>query len=318
MKDNMKTGYILCTVAKNEEKYFPKTASDVLSQICPPKIWLLLDDGSTDQTSQFMKELTSKYKWVYYYRYSGPRNKDLGRHLACIKNKATEIAITIALRKKILYEYIGILDADIRIAHQFYESLMNHMRKKPEIGLISAEIEEIDMEGNLYLKNGRADIPGGATMFCRRQCFDDIGGIDPESYPFDAILVAKAKLMRWLTERSKSITALQMRKTSTMYGVKKGYAYEGEKVFFLRYNLFYVLARAIYIALTESLSCGFAFFVGYAKKVLNSDDRLKDKELINYFRRTRFREIVRYKLQYILKQFKRMFFSFAQIFKRVS
>lgn len=311
----MNLEYILCTVARNEKVYFSKTASDVLAQSQRPRLWVLFDDQSIDRTTDLMKALALEHSWIHYHRYSGFRSKELGMHLARIKCHATRLAIQIASEEKISYEFIGILDADIRISPQFYERLMIRMYEGPKIGLISAEIEEVDKDGNLYLKNGRADIPGGATLFCRRQCFNDIGGIDPELYPFDAILVAKAKLMHWQTERSKKITALQMRKTSTMYGVKRGYAYEGEKVFFLRYNIFYVLARTICISLTEGLNYGLAFFGGYAKKVLSFDNRLKDKELINYFRGERFREIVRYKLQNIIKQFKRIFFSFVQLFK---
>jgi len=289
--------YLLCTVAKNEEVFLPKLASDILQQSQRPSLWVLLDDRSCDGTAEIMKSLNLENPWIRYYKYNARRGKDLGMHLAMLKSYATHLTIEIAVKEKIEYEFIGILDSDIHIDSRFFEKMIDKMIGNCNIGLISAEIQEFAKDGSLYLKHSRLDLPGGATMLCRRRCFEDVGGVDPNAYPFDAIIVARAKLRNWETKRLKDVTAIQRRKTSSANGMKKGYEYESEKVFFLRYNFLYILARAAYISICSRVDYGFFFFWGYMKKLIKGGKKLLDKELIKYFRRDRFYEIIRYRFR---------------------
>ena len=287
---------ILCTVAKNEEKCFPGLASDVLGQSERPALWVLLDDHSTDQTSRIMRGLAQRYEWIRYHTYEGPASTQLGMHLAELKCCASTLAVDTAFKEKIQFRYIGLLDADVRLPASFYERMIRRMAQNPAIGIISPRILEFADNGELYLKVSRGDLPGCAAMLCRRKCFEDIGGVDTRAYPEDAIMVVRARLRGWQTIRAADIKVIHMRKTSSAPGLKRGYVFEGEKVFFLRYPFLYVLLRAIYIAITLGFDCAYAFVHGYLSRLLNGDERLDDKELVGYFRKTRPREIVKYRL----------------------
>jgi glycosyltransferase involved in cell wall biosynthesis len=285
LKENR--GYILCTVARNEERYLPNLAAAILSQSQRPLLWVLLDDQSTDETTNQMKELAMNHPWIYYYRYEGNRSSQLGMHLAAIKSCATKLAIQICSQKNISYEFIGIIDADIQIDTDFYEKMIDRMIEEPSIGLISARLRELCKNDKIQLRKSRDDLPGCATIICRKKCFKDINGIDPSLYPEDAIMIAKANLKNWKTERHKELTAFQLRRTSSSKGMRNGFIYEGEKVFFLRDSLLYLLIKMVYIAIFERIDYGLAFLWGYLKKVLKSEKRLEDEEIIQFFRKRR-------------------------------
>lgn len=286
-------GYILCTVARNEETFFPKLASNVLLQSQSPCLWVLLDDQSIDHTKDRMEALALEHSWIRYYRYERPRSREFGVHLSRLKAHVTKLAAQIASAESLSYEFIGILDADIQIPPGFYAEMIDQMLKDPNIGLASAKIQEFAGNGNLYLKKSREDLPGCATLLCRRRCFDDIGGIDPEVYPEDAIMVAKAKLKNWDTKRFADITAIQVRKTHRGLSPWTGNIFFGEKVYFLRYPLIYVIVKAAHISFSDRFDLGFVFLWGYLKKLFSAGKRLEDPELVEYFRVTRSKENIR-------------------------
>ena len=253
---------------------------------------MILDDQSTEGTADILIELSNRYPWIQYVRYDGVRAKRLGLHLAKIKAYVTESAFHIMKAQQRTFDYIGILDADIRIPPSFYDKMIEEMEKNHRLGLISAKILETDGKGRLQFKQSRDDLPGCATILCRLACFEEIGGIDPNLYPEDAVMVAKAKLRSWQTARSATVTATQLRKTSSGQGKRMGYEYEGEKIYFLRHNPLYVAFRSIHIAMTSGLPWSFFFLAGYFKGFLRGDSRLQDLDLTRYFRRDRFREIL--------------------------
>ena len=56
--------YILVTPAKNEQESLPSVADSVLKQTILPQLWILVDDGSADETPVIIRELTAKYPWI--------------------------------------------------------------------------------------------------------------------------------------------------------------------------------------------------------------------------------------------------------------
>ena len=54
MVDDVKT-YYLVTAAHNEENYIEKTIVSVLNQKKKPLLWIILNDGSTDDTEKIIK-----------------------------------------------------------------------------------------------------------------------------------------------------------------------------------------------------------------------------------------------------------------------
>ena len=60
--------YVLITPARNEEAYIEKTIRSVISQTVLPKKWVIVSDGSTDQTDDIVKKYVSKNTWMELVR----------------------------------------------------------------------------------------------------------------------------------------------------------------------------------------------------------------------------------------------------------
>lgn len=295
--------YILCTIARNEEKNIETVLRDVNAQVVRPKLWILIDDSSDDNTPKIITEYTGKFKWMKLIRFNGKRAPRILLHISRLKAFASECAINIAKSEGIGFEFLGMLDADIHIEPDFYSRMIRRMSEDKEIGLIGAQIKSVAKDGNLKIEKARDDLPGSATMLCRKKCFADIGGVPANMFPEDAIMIARAKLLGWKTERNKSIVAVQNRLSGTKQGYFNGYVLRGERVHYLRYSTDYVALRTVSILVREGPSAAGCFLWGYLKCLIRGSQRLEDKALIEYFRRVRSREAVRGGFGAVLGQF---------------
>ena len=60
--------YILVTPCKNEEESLPELARSVVNQAIKPKMWVIVDDGSTDRTPEILRDLALKHNWIQNIR----------------------------------------------------------------------------------------------------------------------------------------------------------------------------------------------------------------------------------------------------------
>src|SRR5689334_22426967 len=56
--------YVIISPVRNEARYLPKTIASVVSQSIRPRWWILVDDGSSDETRQIIDEAASRHAWI--------------------------------------------------------------------------------------------------------------------------------------------------------------------------------------------------------------------------------------------------------------
>src|SRR6188474_1556585 len=56
--------YLLVTPCRDEAKYARRTLDSVTSQTVLPAMWVIVDDGSKDQTPQILKEYAARFPWI--------------------------------------------------------------------------------------------------------------------------------------------------------------------------------------------------------------------------------------------------------------
>ena len=59
--------YVLLTAARNEEDYIENTIKAVVSQTILPKKWVIISDGSTDNTDKIVTNYAEKYNFIRKY-----------------------------------------------------------------------------------------------------------------------------------------------------------------------------------------------------------------------------------------------------------
>jgi len=105
--------------------------------------------------------------------------------------QATETGVKMLTSAR--YAYIGLLDADLRFAPDYFERLIERFEQKPRLGLAGGMVVDVGTSKQQLPRNVD-DVPG-AVQFFRRTCFDSLGGLVaiPEG-GWDALTCAKARM----------------------------------------------------------------------------------------------------------------------------
>jgi len=99
----------ICIPAYNEEKYIADTIKSVLSQTIKPNEIIVVDDASTDKTSQIVRKYPIRY-------YRNIRNMGIGY----TRTKCVELVNS---------DYIGFISGDDMLIPEFIETMLKYSKK---------------------------------------------------------------------------------------------------------------------------------------------------------------------------------------------
>lgn len=56
--------YLLLSPCRNEADYMRRTLDSVVAQTQKPTLWVIVDDGSSDETPAILAEYAAKHDWI--------------------------------------------------------------------------------------------------------------------------------------------------------------------------------------------------------------------------------------------------------------
>ena len=63
-KPNASTRYVLVTPVRDEETYLPLCIQSVTNQIVRPQEWIIVNDGSKDNTGKIADQAAAAHPWI--------------------------------------------------------------------------------------------------------------------------------------------------------------------------------------------------------------------------------------------------------------
>jgi poly-beta-1,6-N-acetyl-D-glucosamine synthase len=184
--------YVLITPARNEAEYIGLTIQSMIAQTYRPLKWVIVSDGSTDQTDEIVRKAVAECDWIELVQ--RPARKD--RHFA---GKVGAFNAGFDKVKNLEVDVIGNLDADVSFGPDHFEFLMERMSENPQLGVAGAPFREGNFQYD-YRYTNIENVWGGCQMF-RRACFEAIGGYMPlKGGCIDHVAVLSARLHGWKTQ----------------------------------------------------------------------------------------------------------------------
>jgi glycosyltransferase involved in cell wall biosynthesis len=272
--------YIVVTPCKDEGENLPDLIESMVAQTVRPVVWVIVDDGSADDTQSTIEDAMRAHGWIQSIRLDS-EVRDLGLHLAGIIKKGFDHIISYCKKNEIEYDYLGNLDGDLTLPPTFYENLMIGFEKDPELGIASGGTKHIIGDRVRYA-NVSVNEPSGGHMLIRRSCFEKCRGI-PLSYSMDSVLKAKARLIGWKTRRFEENIATEIRDVHAAEGYWKGFVHIGESSYYLNNNPFHVIAGVVMYSFRRPYYAGIAYLVGYVGSLVRRRERINDPEIRRYF-----------------------------------
>jgi len=269
-----KKSYIIITPVKNEIKFFKNTLDSVCKQSLLPKRWLIVDDESTDGTSELIKNYSDCYKYIDHHRLISfkPELNTVGGRSGALVNYARKF-----LQEQV--DYIAKIDADICFEADFFERLFNEFDLNPKLGIASGcLVQDFKIE---YIKNDNAI--RGATMVYRKKCFDQIK-FDYTSRGEDEMNAYTARYYGWDT-KTFDIYFLHLKhegvRNTQLFNHYETGVFKGR----IPYNFLFFFLTLIKNIFNKPFIIGsFVQLFGYIKTRFFTVDKLFNKEVCRFIR----------------------------------
>jgi len=272
--------YVIITPAYNESSYIEITIKSVLAQSILPVRWVIVDDGSTDDTANIVRHYAEEYEWIEYLY----RSKDASQ--SYYSSNVYAIMAGYEQVKHLGFDFLAILDADISLPTDYYESIFNRFIRYDKLGVASGVYNNL-IDGKLIkVLNDRRSTPKAIQVF-RRECFNNIGGYLPLKYGGeDACTCIMARMKGWKSWSFPEIEVIHNRPTGT--GNTKNLLHTKLVLGFYEYSIgshpIFVFLKSLRRCIKEKpyILGGLARIIGYSWKLLKRETRQIPDEVIKY------------------------------------
>jgi poly-beta-1,6-N-acetyl-D-glucosamine synthase len=271
--------YILVSAVKDEEQYVETTLRAVVKQTVRPGRWMIVDDGSTDRTTEIIRSYERQFPWITVLRLNHQGARQPGSPVINAFNAGYELI------RNSSFDFIVKFDCDLDLPADYFEKLIDRFQSDERLGIASG----------VYLEHGSKNwqpIPmpdyhaAGAAKMIRARCFNEIGGF-VASRGWDTVDEIKAQAMGWRTGHFEDLEFHHLKnegsgigsiRTNRMHG-EVYYLTGGSKLFFL----FKIVHRCA--VGKPPLLGGLAMLGGYLKTWAKREPRLVTEEEARAYQR---------------------------------
>ena len=240
-----------------------------------PDLWVIVDDNSAIHTKRIIRQLEQEHKFAQTVLINQSRTYDEVFRYGNVVNAGFHYALARCLQS---YNFLSILDVDIKISKNHYELMVKAFHKNPELGIASGLYIEPKKGVYSILGNGRKLPICGADMMFKRECLQDIGGFPTCPRP-DTIALLKAINRGWKIGVVTSTYAIHLRVNESL----NKYIRQGFASYFLGYHPVNAFFSGPFAALKELSLSPLGMTIGYIKGKIVLANKINDPEVLRYF-----------------------------------
>jgi biofilm PGA synthesis N-glycosyltransferase PgaC len=278
--------YVLITPARNEAQFIEQTLRSVVEQTVRPARWIIVSDGSTDGTDEIVAKYAADYPWIELVRM--PERHE--RHFA---GKAYAFNAGHERVRKMPYEVIGNVDADISFDKEHFSFLLQKLADDPRLGVVGTAFRDAGRPDYDYRFVSIEHVSGACQIF-RRECMDEIGGYVPmKGGGVDHVAVLTARMKGWKTRTFTEKVCMHHRAMgSAKYSTLKSSFKTGSLDYALGGHPVWELFRTVYQMTRPPLIIGgLVLGVGYFSSLVRRSKRPISDELVAFRRREQMRRL---------------------------
>jgi len=277
--------YVVITAVKDEERYIEFTIKSMLKQTIKPLRWVIVDDGSTDNTPAMIKNYAEKYPWIkcVYGTDQGQRKPGV-RHIRAFYQGLDAL-------DKTDWDFIVKLDGDLSFEEDYFEKCFMRFNDNTKLGIGGGVILNVLGDKLIPEKHPLFHVRG-ATKIYKRTCWEAIGGI-VVSQCYDTVDEVRANMLGYQTRSFLDINLIHHRYTGNAYGKWGSSVKNGVANYLSGYHPLFMFAKCGKRFLQKpysinAIGLGYGYINGYLKNI----PQAIDSETIKYLRRQQLRRLM--------------------------
>lgn len=280
--------YVLISPCRNEADFMRQTLDSVITQTITPSKWIIVDDGSTDQTPQILAEYSRRYNWIEVISCHDRGHRAVGPGVIDAFYKGYE---TINPHD---FDYLCKLDLDLCLPSHYFEILIDRMEQNPRLATCSGKAYIREGNNLVYERHGD-DMSIGASKFYRMSCFLAIGGFVREVM-WDGIDCHKCRMNGWIacSWDEPDLRFIHLRPMgSSQKNIYTGRMRHGYGQYFMGTGFWFILASSFFRMNQKPYILGsLAILWGYIKSALQGKPRFEDKAFRRFLRKYQWRILI--------------------------
>ena len=278
------TTYILITAAYNEEKNIEKTIQSVISQSMLPSEWILVSDGSIDNTDSIIQSYQKKYGFITYHRIPNENKHGFASKVFALQAGIDKI-------KSSSYEFIGTLDADVTFDKDYFKKIILKFEKNPKLGIAGGNVVELH-RGKIFKRIKTFNSVAGAVQFFKKDCFEKTGDFLPLEYGGeDAAKEIIARMKGWEVKTFPDIEVVHHGFVGGRNPFRNRYR-AGIQHCLLGYHPVFYLSRCIYRLKERPVIIGSVIeLIGFCYAALKYKEKKVPPDVVQYLRSEQLRRL---------------------------
>ncbi len=279
---------ILITPVRNEEEFILTTLKCMLAQTVLPTKWIIVNDGSTDNTEKIIKGFVNNASFI--------ENVTLSDRGYRIPGQGVIEAFYEGFNKigDEVYDVLAKFDGDLEFHPDTLEKISDAFRNDQKLGITGGTRYE---RRNSSMPFKKMLVPkgfvGGPFKFYRKKCFEDINGLIKRA-GWDGVDTIKANMKGWNTGEIESLKIIHLRPTGTAKGegLKRACEKYGNVSYYMGGYVWYFILRVMGRSIqSHNPKVGYYMVKGYLEAIFKDKDR-ESHEFRRYLKRKQIGNII--------------------------
>jgi biofilm PGA synthesis N-glycosyltransferase PgaC len=269
---------LIISPVRNEAAHIARTLDSVINQTWLPAEWVIVDDGSTDNTAGIVQAYADKHPWIHFLHKEDRGYAEPGRGVM--------EAFYFGYDRRRIQEFDVIvkLDGDLSFPSDFFASIMTGFEANPKLGIAGGYCY-IERDNKIVREDHPVFHVRGTNKFYRAECWREINGL-VRHLGWDTIDEIKAQYYGWQTLSFDSRPVMHYKVTGYNTGAYKWTIKLGQADYYVGYHPLFLLAKALKRSVQYPYFIGtFGILYGYFRAWKNREKRVMEKDIIRFLRR---------------------------------
>jgi poly-beta-1,6-N-acetyl-D-glucosamine synthase len=261
--------YAIVSPVRDEGEFVAGTIESIVAQTHRPAEWIIVDDGSTDDTRRIAEGFAAEHDWIRVVAGEQRHRRARGKPIVEAFNRGRE-----QLRKR--PDFVVKLDGDLFVPSHYFAWVAETFARDPRAGVVSGRGHVFD--GSAWVPERAASHNTlGYVKSYRSDCLDAIGGLRP-SMGWDGIDEYGARARGWNVRVLTEVGVLHFKQRGSRQSWWRARWEEGVGNAYMGYRPAFLAVRAAYRTVVEypPIAGGLVLALGYAWSRLRGRPTIDD------------------------------------------